>query len=88
MIFPMYETKLPCRFFLIILLLMVTGQLFFAGCAHRVEERSLSEWVAPSADRVWTPMPGLMSAPARGAGSPEPVRPRGGRIDRVRVTGR
>ncbi len=64
MIFPMYETKLPCRFFLIILLLMVTGQLFFAGCAHRVEERSLSEWVAPSADRVWTPMPGQVSEPS------------------------
>jgi outer membrane protein len=40
---------------LFIVLFILSGQFLFFGCAHQGDERSLNEYVAPSADQLWTP---------------------------------
>ncbi|MFH1488084.1 MAG: TolC family protein [Pseudomonadota bacterium] len=57
----MNDTRPSTGIPLIILLAMISGQLFFAGCMHPADERSLNVWVAPSADRVWVPPPNVVS---------------------------
>lgn len=44
--------------------------LFFGGCVHLADEKSLNKWVAPSPDHAWTPPPsgGVKNRPA-----PNPV---------------
>jgi outer membrane protein TolC len=57
----MNEIKPSGGILLVMLLMMAVGNLFLAGCIDRVHERSLRDWVAPSADRIWSPPPGAVS---------------------------
>jgi outer membrane protein len=55
---------------LVIDLVIIACSVLFSGCIHSVDERSLNEWIAPSADRVWAPPPAVDSEPLS---TPRPV---------------
>jgi outer membrane protein len=50
--------------------LILSGLLFFSGCAHHGQEQSLNEFVAPSADQVWVPPADQKPKPPHG---PKPI---------------
>lgn len=53
----LHNTKIPRRIRKIISIAVITGTLLLSGCSLRPDERSLDEWVAPSADHIWVPPP-------------------------------
>ena len=55
---------------MVIDLVIIACSVLFSGCIHRVDERSINEWVAPSADHVWAPSPAVESVPLS---TPRPV---------------
>ena len=62
------------RGFHILISAIAAAFLFGGGCLHRPEERALTDWVAPSSNRVWVPPPELVPespAPTKAADIPK-----------------